>query len=43
MLDIVESYHRMQLQGELIVQTQENNEKPHFGPDLGLFGPNSGR
>ena len=43
MLDIVESYHRMQLQGELIVQTQENDEKPHFGPDLGLFGPNSGR
>ena len=25
-----------------MIQTQENGKKPHFGPDLGLFGPNSG-
>ena len=24
----------MQFQGKLIIQTQENGEKPHFGPDL---------
>ena len=24
-----------------MIQTQENGEKPHSGPDLGLFGPNS--
>ena len=32
----------MQFQGNLIIETQENDEKPHFGPDLGLLGPNSG-
>ena len=26
-----------------MIQTQENGEKPHFGPDLGLLVPNSGR
>ena len=26
-----------------INQTQENSEKPHFGPDLCPLGPNSGR
>ena len=26
-----------------MIQTQENGEKPHFGPDLGLLDPNSGR
>ena len=26
-----------------MTQTQENGKKPHFGPDLGLFGPNAGR
>ena len=26
-----------------MVQTQENGEKSHFGPDLGLLGPNPGR
>ena len=25
-----------------IIQTQENGEKPHFGPDLGPPGPSSG-
>ena len=25
-----------------MIQTQENGEKPHFGPDLGPLGPNSG-
>ena len=42
MLDIVASYHHMQFQGKRI-QTQENSKKLHFGPDLGLLGPNSGR
>ena len=26
-----------------MIQTQENGEKPHFGPVLGPLGPNSGR
>ena len=43
MLDIVASYHCVQFQGKLMTQTQENSEKPHFGPDLGPLGPNSGR
>ena len=25
-----------------MIQTQENDKKPHFGPDLGPLGPNSG-
>ena len=32
----------MQFQRKLIIQTQENGEKPHFGPDLGPLEPNSG-
>ena len=43
MLDIVASYRHLQFHGKLMTQTQENGEKPHFGPDLGLFGPNAGR
>ena len=43
MLDIVASYHCIQFQGKLMIQTQENGEKPYFGPDLGLLGQNSGR
>ena len=43
MLDIVASYHRTQFQGKLKIQTQENSEKPYFGPDLAPLGPNSGR
>ena len=43
MLDIVENYHFMRFPGKRMIQTQENGEKPHFGPDLGLlllkFGP----
>ena len=35
MLHIVASYHRMQFQGKLMIQTQENGEKPYFGPNLG--------
>ena len=42
MLDIVTSCHCIQFQGKLIIQTQENGKKPHFGPDLVLLGPNSG-
>ena len=41
MLDIVASCHPMQLQGKLI-QLKENGKTPHFGPDLGLLGSNSG-
>ena len=43
MLDIVASYRHLQFHGKLMTQTQENGEKPHFGPNLGLFGPNAGR
>ena len=32
----------MQFQGKLMIQTQENGEKPHFGPNLGPLGPTSG-
>ena len=40
MLEIVARDHRMQFQGKDIIQTQENGEKPHFGPDLNTkFGP----
>ena len=35
MLDIVTSYHRIQFQGKRMIQTQENGQKPLFGPDLG--------
>ena len=34
MLDIIAGNHCMQPQGNLIIQTQENSEKNHFGPDL---------
>ena len=42
MLDIVASYHCMQFQGKHMIQTQGNDQKTHFGPDLGPLGPNSG-
>ena len=32
MLDIVTSFHCMQFQGRLMIQTQDNGEKTHFGP-----------
>ena len=31
----------MQFQGNLMIETQENGEKPHLGPNLGWLGPNS--
>ena len=37
MLNIVARYHRMQFQGKLMVQSQENGKKSHFGPDLGVL------
>ena len=43
MLGIVTCYYCIQFQGKRMVQTQENGEKSHFGPDLGLLGPNPGR
>ena len=33
----------MQLQGKLMVPTQENGKKPSFGLHLGQLAPNSGR
>ena len=42
MLDTVASYNSMQFHRKLMIQLQENGEKPHFGPDLGLLGSNSG-
>ena len=42
MLDTVARYQRIQFQEKLMIQTQENGKKPHSGPDLGPFGPNSG-
>ena len=38
-VDNVTSYHCMQFQGKHMIQTQENGEKPHFGPNLGQLGP----
>ena len=32
----------MQYQGKLMIETQENGEKKHFGTDLGILGLNSG-
>ena len=43
MLDIIATYHYVQFQGNLMIQIQENSEKTHFGPDLGLMDPNLGR
>ena len=40
MLDIVTSSHRIQFQGELMIQTPENGKRPHFGLDLGPLGLN---
>ena len=42
MLEIVARYHCIQFQEKIMIQTQENGEKPHFGPDLGSLNPNSG-
>ena len=39
MLNIVASYHRMQFQEQLKIQTQENGEKPQFGADIDPLGP----
>ena len=38
MLEIVASYHCMQFQQKLMIQTQENGGKLHFEPDLGPLG-----
>ena len=42
MLDIVASYHCMQIQGKLMNKTGKNDKKPSFGPDFGTFRPNLG-
>ena len=41
-LDIVPSDNCMQFQGKRIIEIQEMDEKPHFGPHLGPLGLNSG-
>ena len=33
----------MRFPGKPMIQTQENGEKSHFGPDLGLLISNRGR
>ena len=43
MLYIVASYHRMQFPEKLMIETQENDKKPQFGPDLDPLSPNSDR
>ena len=42
MLDIVASYHCMQIHGILMNQTWENGKKTSFGSDFGPFGPKLG-
>ena len=42
MLEVVASYHCIQFQEKLMIQTQENGKKLYFTPDLGPLGPNSG-
>ena len=42
MLDIVASYHCIQLQGKLMNQTWENDENSNLGPDFCSFGPHLG-
>ena len=43
MLDILASYNCMQFQEKLMIQTQENGKKTHFGPNLGPLGRNLDR
>ena len=40
MLDIVASYRSIQFQEKIMIQTQENGKKPHFGLDLGSLNLN---
>ena len=40
MLNIVASYCHIQFQGKITTQTQENDKKTHFGPDLGSLSLN---
>ena len=35
MLEIVASYHCIQFEEKPMIQTQENDKKPHSGPNLG--------
>ena len=42
MLRIAASHHRIQFDGQRMIQTRENREKPHFRTGLGPFGPNLG-
>ena len=40
MLDIVATSYWMQFQGNLMIQTRENGEKPHFGSHLDPWAKN---
>ena len=42
MLDIIARYYCKRFQGKRMVQTQENGEKLHFGPDSNPLSPYSG-
>ena len=42
MLDIIASYHCMQFKRKLMIQTQENCDKPHFEPHLSPLDLDSG-
>ena len=42
MLEIVASYHCMEIQRKIVNQTWENGKTPFVGSDFGLFVPNSG-
>ena len=39
-LDIMPSYHYEQNQGKLMMQSQENGQKPYFGQFLMILRPN---
>ena len=41
-LGVVASYHLIQFQETRMIQTQENDKKYYFRPDLGPLDPNSG-
>ena len=40
MLEIVASNHCIQFEEKPMIQTQENDKRPHSGPNLGQLDPN---
>ena len=43
MWDTVSTFNPVQYQEKVMMQTWENGEKPHFGPNIEPLGPNSSR